>query len=124
MRFVISTPDVQPLLGEKPLPLQQAAAPAPDEAWLPVPASQTTLPLAPDGSDTNGSVDGSGRASRNPFTLELSASALVPRYTFDNFVVGKSNRLAQAGASMSPRRPAKCIIPCFYTVVPAWVKRI
>ena len=28
VRFVISTPDVQPLLGEKPLPLQQAAASA------------------------------------------------------------------------------------------------
>ena len=27
VRFVISKPDVQPLLGEKPLPLQQAAAP-------------------------------------------------------------------------------------------------
>ena len=117
VRFVITTPDVQPLLGEKPIPLQQAAAPSP-EMRMTVSDSQPALPLAPSSGesnvrDTHGSVDGSGRASRNPYTLELSASALVPRYTFDNFVVGKSNRLAQAGAVHVAAAPGKMYNPLF-----------
>lgn len=112
VRFVISTPDVQPLLGEKPLPLQQAAAPGPpaaSEPLLPVPAGQLSLPSASDGH-----VDGgNGRAGRNQFTTELAASPLNPRYTFDNFVVGKSNRLAQAGAIAVAASPGKTYNPLF-----------
>jgi chromosomal replication initiator protein len=114
VRFVISTPDVQPLLGENPLPLQQAAALSSTamtgESGLPVPAPQTSLAEAIfDGSTSSAGA----KSSRNPFALELSASPLVPRYTFDNFVVGKSNRLAQAGAVAVAQSPGATYNPLF-----------
>ena len=114
VRFVISTPEVQPLLGENPLPLQQAAAlpssAMSGEGGLPVPAPQTSPAEAVfDGSTSSAG----GKSSRNPFALELSASPLVPRYTFDNFVVGKSNRLAQAGAVAVAQSPGDTYNPLF-----------
>lgn len=125
VRFVISTPEVQPLLGENPLPLQQAASIgslsplsgtdylAPESQRSPFP-NQSALALMP-----NGSADGGGnggavvRGSRNQFTTELIASPLNARYTFDNFVVGKSNRLAQAGAVAVAQSPGKTYNPLF-----------
>ena len=125
VRFVISTPDVQPLLGENPLPLQQAAAPlprpAPDpsslDSLLPVPAGQSALALTPDDGTPavvgNGIGNGVGRGGRSALTAELVASPLNPRYTFDNFVVGKSNRLAHSGAAHVADAPGKMYNPLF-----------
>ena len=111
VRFVISTPDVQPLLGENPLPLQQAAALPSSvmsgESGLTVPAPQAGAAEAVYDGGTG------GKSSRNLFALELSASPLVPRYTFDNFVVGKSNRLAQAGAVAVAQSPGDTYNPLF-----------
>ena len=116
VRFVISTPDVQPLLGENPLPLQQAAAlrstAMSGEGGLPIPASSTAAVPASETVFDGGSSMGA-KPSRNPFALELSASPLVPRYTFDNFVVGKSNRLAQAGAVAVAQSPGDTYNPLF-----------
>ncbi len=118
VRFVISTPEVQPLLGENPLPLQQAAAlpssAMSGESGLPVPAPQTGLADAVfDGGSTGSTGSTGGKSNRNPFALELSASPLVPRYTFDNFVVGKSNRLAHSGAVNVSQSPGDTYNPLF-----------
>lgn len=93
IRFVVSRPDVQPLLGEKPLPLQQAAAPAP------TPPKDAGALSAPD--------------SRNPYVFELAAAPLNEKYTFDNFVVGKSNRMAVMTAEGVAGSPGTAYNPLF-----------
>ncbi len=117
VRFVIATPDVQPLLGEQPLPLQQAAALASTamvgESGGSAPGAQNAVALTASETVFDGSSSSGGAKSRNPFALELSASPLVPRYTFDNFVVGKSNRLAQAGAVAVAQSPGATYNPLF-----------
>ena len=43
----------------------------------------------------------------------LESTSLNPRYTFENFVVGKSNQFAQAAALAVARKPAKSYNPLF-----------
>jgi chromosomal replication initiator protein len=56
------------------------------------------------------------RAERRPARVEtegLESTPLNPRYTFENFVVGKSNQFAQAAARAVARKQAKSYNPLF-----------
>lgn len=48
-----------------------------------------------------------------PDPSPIEKPVLNPKYTFDNFVVGNSNRLAQAGAMSVARAPGKSYNPLF-----------
>jgi chromosomal replication initiator protein len=106
IRFVVSTPEMKPVLGEKPLPLQIAASPA-----------ATALTQAESsrgkGAAHDGDSHGRGVASRNIFTRELANPELNPRYTFDEFAAGKSNQLAHAGAKAVAEKPGETYNPLF-----------
>lgn len=109
VRFVVSKPEVQPLLGEKPLPLQKAAAPAQTYGEAGPGLANPANALAarhPVGTDMMG-------GSKNPFTFDLAISPFNAKYTFDNFVVGKSNRLAHAGAVNVAQSPGTVYNPLF-----------
>ncbi len=56
------------------------------------------------------------RPERRPLRAEtegLESTPLNPRYTFENFVVGKSNQFAQAAAQAVARKKAKSYNPLF-----------
>lgn len=48
-----------------------------------------------------------------PETLTISTTKLNPKYTFDTFVVGASNRLAHAASVAAAENPAKAYNPLF-----------
>jgi len=99
IRVVISKPEIQPMLGEKPDLLQRAAAPGAKPPYVPdvIPAQSPA----------------SAQESRNPFFVELSNPRLNERFTFDTFIVGKSNRLAEAGAKAVACDPGSVYNPLF-----------
>jgi len=53
------------------------------------------------------------RPLRPPSEEGLESTPLNPRYTFENFIVGKSNQFAQAAALAVARKPAKSYNPLF-----------
>ncbi len=53
------------------------------------------------------------RRGRQPGPEGLESTPLNPRYSFENFVVGKSNQFAHAAALAVSRKPAKAYNPLF-----------
>jgi chromosomal replication initiator protein len=121
VRFVVSKTDLQPLLGTKPLPLQEAASradsvPAPHADFSEVrdgirPGHLPQREEAPAPRPAPAVVRSAG--ARNPFSDELAGVVLNERFTFDTFVVGKSNRLAHAGAIAVSESPGASYNPLF-----------
>ncbi|UCC68195.1 MAG: chromosomal replication initiator protein DnaA [Armatimonadota bacterium] len=76
------------------------------------------LELGQMGLDLDGNTEPvrrrSGRTRQRPQGTEaLASTPLNPKYTFANFVVGKSNQFAQAAALAVSRSPAKSYNPLF-----------
>jgi chromosomal replication initiator protein len=63
----------------------------------------------------NGAPAGAAGSAAGPATAAANASAahLSPRYTFDHFVIGKSNELAAAAAQAAAQAPGKLYNPLF-----------
>ena len=97
VRFVISKPDIQPILGEKPEKLKLAGHPDAKPPYVP------DMPPAVV----------SQQDSKNPFFVELSKTVLNDKFTFDTLVAGKSNRLAKAGAEAVAANPGNVYNPLF-----------
>jgi chromosomal replication initiator protein len=94
----------EPALNNKPFPAQGAGGK--DLTVVPAPeptANASSLPM----SRQNGSA---GLSSRNERVLHIM---LNPRYTFEAFVIGASNRFAHAAAQRVAEEPAKAYNPLF-----------
>lgn len=109
VRFVVSKPELQPLLGQQPLALQQAASPVADFSGVRDGIRPGALPNRDDSQPATPVV----ARIRNAFTEELASVPLNEKHTFDSFVVGKSNRLAHAGAIAVSEATASSYNPLF-----------
>jgi len=61
----------------------------------------------------SGSAGNSSAATHNPADFSLPSPILIPKYTFDTFVVGNSNQLARAAAVAVAERPAQAYNPLY-----------
>jgi len=59
------------------------------------------------------SAQESSATRENPKVKEMAAFGLNPRYTFENFIVGKSNQLAHAAAQAVSKQPGEVYNPLF-----------
>ena len=81
---------------------QVVPAPAPVITPAPVPVA-----------DTAPAIDQARPGTGSPGTRTEEASRLNPKYTFDTFVIGSSNRFAHAAAVAVAEQPAKAYNPLF-----------
>jgi chromosomal replication initiator protein len=98
---------------------------APDDRWgsaIPaVPAGRATDRPAPDGvrlvsdsgHDLPRGLPGTGRDDRRPAGTDATGNRLNPKYTFETFVIGSSNRFAHAASVAVAESPAKAYNPLF-----------
>ena len=92
--------------------------PEPPAPWtVPPPAPRTTR-WRPRGGN-GGPLD---RPARGRMPTRVGDIELNPRYTFENFVIGGSNRFAHAAAQSVAEMPARRWNPCSCTATPAWAR--
>ena len=93
---VVVNPDIIDAHLTAPVPIQELTVPAPSMSPMPAARQVFEEPLE----------SSSGNTSRNDTRLN-------PKYTFDNFVIGQSNRFAHAAAVAVAEAPAKAYNPLF-----------
>ena len=97
--------------------VDQVQAVAPSPVVTPVPQAaqtpQAAEPLSPNGSGQSPSSDAARPGTGSPGTRTEESSRLNPKYTFDTFVIGSSNRFAHAAAVAVAEQPAKAYNPLF-----------
>ena len=79
----------------------------------PAPEPEKTASAAPPEKKSPASLP------QKPFVTNLS-----PRYTFDNFVVGNSNRFAKRAAMAVANNPAFATTPSSCSAIPDWARPI
>ncbi|NDZ92979.1 chromosomal replication initiator protein DnaA [Streptomyces sp. SID6673] len=109
----ISTPVVEEPLPEPVTQMSERSDPA-VATVTPPPPTQTGFDGRPERASTSEPADWSTYFAERPTSGQSPSSAnLSPKYTFDTFVIGASNRFAHASAVAVAEAPARAYNPLF-----------